>query len=64
MIRTPSPRHSSTSSTPAGYYFFQMFIVGVDLYLVAPLLPNIARAMHVSLAATGWLVTVFAVSYA
>ncbi|WP_449536305.1 MFS transporter [Ferdinandcohnia sp. Marseille-Q9671] len=41
-----------------------LFLMGVDLFVVSPLLPFISEAYHVSSAMTGWMVTVFAVTYA
>ncbi|HZG85914.1 MFS transporter [Paenibacillus sp.] len=41
-----------------------LFLMGTDLFVVSPLLPFISEAYHVSSATTGWMVTVFAVTYA
>ena len=41
-----------------------LFLMGIDLYVVSPLLPFISEAYNVSSAMTGWMVTVFAVTYA
>lgn len=41
-----------------------LFLMGIDLFVVSPLLPFIAEAYNVSSAMTGWMVTVFAVTYA
>ena len=38
--------------------------MGTDLFVVSPLLPFISEAYNVSPATTGWMVTVFAVTYA
>jgi len=38
--------------------------MGTDLFVVSPLLPFISEAYHVSSAMSGWMVTVFAVTYA
>ena len=38
--------------------------MGADLFVVSPLLPFISKAYHVSPAMTGWMVTVFALTYA
>jgi predicted MFS family arabinose efflux permease len=40
------------------------FAVGTDSFVVAGILPRIARSLHVSVATTGLLVTVFAITYA
>lgn len=41
-----------------------LFLMGTDLFVVSPLLPFISDAYRVSSAAAGWMVTVFAVTYA
>ena len=41
-----------------------MFLIGIDLFVVSPLLPFISETFHISTAMTGWMVTVFAVTYA
>ncbi len=41
-----------------------LFLMGTDLFVVSPLLPFISEAYNVSSAITGWMVTVFAVTYA
>ena len=41
-----------------------LFLMGIDLFVVSPLLPFISKAYNVSSAMTGWMVTVFAVTYA
>lgn len=41
-----------------------LFLMGIDLFVVSPLLPFISEAYNVSSALTGWMVTVFAVTYA
>lgn len=41
-----------------------LFLMGTDLFVVSPLLPFISEAYNVSSAMTGWMVTVFAVTYA
>lgn len=44
--------------------FITLFLMGADLFVVSPLLPFISKAYHVSPAMTGWMVTVFALTYA
>ncbi|GAA1243496.1 MFS transporter [Kitasatospora nipponensis] len=39
------------------------FLVGTDLFVVAPLLPDIARSLHVSASSTGLLITAFSIAY-
>lgn len=41
-----------------------LFLMGTDLFVVSPLLPFISEEYNVSSAMTGWMVTVFAVTYA
>ena len=41
-----------------------LFLIGIDLFVVSPLLPFISEAFHTSSAMTGWMVTVFAITYA
>ncbi|WP_090744043.1 MFS transporter [Mesobacillus persicus] len=41
-----------------------LFLMGTDLFVVSPLLPFISKAYHVNPAMAGWMVTVFAVTYA
>lgn len=41
-----------------------LFLMGTDLFVVSPLLPFISEAYHVSSATSGWMVTVFAITYA
>ena len=41
-----------------------LFLMGADLFVVSPLLPFISEAYQVSSAITGWMVTVFAITYA
>ena len=41
-----------------------LFLMGTDLFVVSPLLPFISEAYKISPATTGWMVTVFAVTYA
>lgn len=44
--------------------WFTLFLMGIDIFVVSPLLPVIAETYEVSTAMTGWMVTVFAVTYA
>lgn len=41
-----------------------LFLMGTDLFVVSPLLPFISETYKVSPETTGWMVTVFAVTYA
>ncbi|GAA1236495.1 MFS transporter [Pseudonocardia alaniniphila] len=40
-----------------------MFLVGTDLFVMSPLLPEISRGFAVSTSAGGWAVSVFAIAY-
>lgn len=41
-----------------------LFLIGIDLFVVSPLLPFISEDYQVSSAMAGWMVTVFAITYA
>ena len=41
-----------------------LFLMGTDLFVVSPLLPFIWKNIMLVQAMTGWMVTVFAVTYA
>lgn len=41
-----------------------LFLMGTDLFVVSPLLPLISEVYKVSASVTGWMVTVFSVTYA
>ena len=47
-----------------GVGWITLFLIGIDLFVVSPLLPFISDAYQVSSAMTGWMVTVFAITYA
>ena len=44
--------------------FAVMFLIGSDTFVVAPLLPSLAKAYDVSTTQSGWLVSVYAIGYA
>ncbi|MFE9560011.1 MFS transporter [Streptomyces sp. NPDC006487] len=48
---------------PVALAWLTQFMVGTDLFVVAPLLPAIAESLGVSPASTGLLITAFAVAY-
>ncbi|MYR55389.1 MFS transporter, partial [Streptomyces sp. SID625] len=71
----PSPDRPPTESTDpsepaagwrgnAALLAFGTFVVGTDAFVVAGVLPDIARSLRLSLGAAGQLVTVFAIAYA
>ena len=41
-----------------------MFLIGSDTFVVAPLMPSLAKAFDVSTTQSGWLVSVYAIGYA
>ena len=41
-----------------------MFLIGSDTFVVAPLMPSLAKAFNVSTTQSGWLVSVYAIGYA
>ena len=43
--------------------FLTMFVIGTDTFLVAPLLPILRTVLHVTVPASGWLVSAYAVGY-
>ncbi|MER7760309.1 MFS transporter [Streptomyces sp. NPDC097619] len=51
------------SAGPVALAWLTQFLVGTDLFVVAPLLPAIAASFEVSAARTGLLVTAFSVAY-
>lgn len=44
--------------------FAVMFLIGSDTFVVAPLLPSLAKAYDVSTTQSGWLVSIYAIGYA
>ncbi|MCB5165863.1 MFS transporter [Streptomyces bambusae] len=51
------------SAGPVALAWLTQFLVGTDLFVVAPLLPAIAASLDVSATSTGLLVTAFSVAY-
>ncbi|MEU6592405.1 MFS transporter [Streptomyces sp. NPDC046881] len=51
------------SAGPVALAWLTQFLVGTDLFVVAPLLPHIAASFAVSVAGTGLLVTAFSIAY-
>ncbi|MFI9243992.1 MFS transporter [Streptomyces sp. NPDC053086] len=51
------------SAGPVALAWLTQFLVGTDLFVVAPLLPHIAASFAVSAAGTGLLVTAFSIAY-
>ncbi|MCH5584734.1 MFS transporter [Shimazuella sp. AN120528] len=45
-------------------FFFIMFFIGADLFIVSPLLPTLRTAFHISVEHSGWIVSAFALGYA
>ena len=44
--------------------FAVMFLIGSDTFVVAPLLPSLAKAFDASTTQSGWLVSIYAIGYA
>ena len=44
--------------------FAVMFLIGSDTFVVAPLLPSLAKTYDVSTTQSGWLVSIYAIGYA
>ena len=44
--------------------FAVMFLIGSDTFIVAPLMPSLAKTFDVSTTQSGWLVSVYAIGYA
>jgi predicted MFS family arabinose efflux permease len=40
-----------------------LFLIGTDLFVISPLLPDVGRAFQIPAGELGWMVTVFAVAY-
>jgi predicted MFS family arabinose efflux permease len=58
------PAASSHTMTPLCWMALGTFAIGTEGFMIAPLLPNLAGDLSVSVAAAGQLVTVFALTYA
>ncbi|WP_047155209.1 MFS transporter [Aneurinibacillus tyrosinisolvens] len=47
-----------------GLFFFMMFVIGTDTFLISPLLPTLKQEFHVSTEVSGWMVGAYALGYA
>ena len=45
-------------------FFFVMFVIGTDTFLISPLLPTLSNLYHVSTDISGWMVSAYALGYA
>lgn len=45
-------------------FFLIMFVIGTDTFLIAPLLPTLAKNYGISTSISGWLVSAYAIGYA
>ncbi|RYM04761.1 MFS transporter [Sporolactobacillus sp. THM7-7] len=45
-------------------FFFILFVIGTDTFIVSPLLPTLRDAFHISVAYSGWMVSAYALGYA
>ncbi|MEU6812968.1 MFS transporter [Streptomyces sp. NPDC046831] len=59
----PEPATSRLSAGLVALAWVTQFLVGTDLFVVAPLLPDIAASLHVAPASTGLLITAFSLAY-
>ncbi|WP_274915252.1 MFS transporter [Streptomyces sp. WZ-12] len=75
MTNTASTSTTATPAASAGQTgpsartvsllsFATMFVIGTDTFLVAPLLPTLARTFDVSSDVSGWMVSAYALGYA
>ncbi|UGB28764.1 MFS transporter [Metabacillus sp. B2-18] len=55
---------NSHGSVSLSVGWITLFLMGTDLFVVSPLLPFISEVYNVSSSMTGWMVTVFALTYA
>ncbi|MER6430414.1 MFS transporter [Streptomyces sp900105245] len=61
--RGPEPVTPRLSAGLVALAWVTQFLVGTDLFVVAPLLPDIAASLHVAPARTGLLITAFSLAY-
>ncbi|MGV9251583.1 MFS transporter [Streptomyces sp. NPDC003697] len=59
----PEPATARLSAGLVALAWVTQFLVGTDLFVVAPLLPDIAASLHVAPASTGLLITAFSLAY-
>lgn len=45
-------------------FFFTMFLIGTDTFLISPLLPTLSNLYHIPTAISGWMVSAYAIGYA
>lgn len=45
-------------------FFFIMFIIGTDTFIVSPLLPTLRNVFNISIEKSGWIVSAYALGYA
>ncbi|MEH7095044.1 MFS transporter [Neobacillus vireti] len=45
-------------------FFFIMFIIGTDTFIVSPLLPTLRDVFNISIERSGWIVSAYALGYA
>ena len=53
----------SSSAFRLGCAWLTLFVIGTDLFVVAPLLPDVAADLGVAPARSGWCVTAFSLTY-
>ncbi|MEW1861823.1 MFS transporter [Streptomyces sp. NBC_00669] len=67
-LSRPVPRTREATSEPVGrsslaVAFITLLVIGTDLFVVSPLLPDIAHQYHVSASVAGVTVTTFSLAY-
>ena len=45
-------------------FFLVMFLIGTDMFLIAPLLPTLSTLYHINSSLSGWMVSAYAIGYA
>ncbi|RYL94295.1 MFS transporter [Sporolactobacillus sp. THM7-4] len=50
--------------TKLSVFFFTMFVIGTDTFIVSPLLPTLRKVYQISVESSGWIVSAYALGYA
>jgi|SRR5579871_5523488 DHA1 family inner membrane transport protein len=62
--QTGTPTPAASGNAIAWMAFATMFVIGTDTFLVAPMLPTLSHAFHVSTSMSGWMVSAYALGFA
>ncbi len=62
-LRGDTATHRTAGRSSLVVAFVTLLVIGTDLFVISPLLPDIARQYHVSVATAGLSVTVFSLAY-